>query len=389
MSPNRSGPVFVVRRNDELMHWGLKKGEEKEDHKYIARVETGKPKNPYRYFYTQKEYDSYLKTTKQKKESNGFFNSLSSLFSKATSSLNIGKIANKSINNVDKKIVETGKTFIQNASKKTDKILRNIDNKIVESGQKVLSNILKKTEKIGNDYTETMTKKYSEVKKEVGYSNSPSQLGKTFVSNVLNGMKNSSMKVWNKISNLKELPKKKDTYSDEEDQAVVNPDYSTENYSTSMNCAYCTAAYELRQRGYDVEASPVTTSTYNNLEEIMSWYKDPDVYQFTSSGCKYNITTGEVEYDETYNETKKDIENQMKSYGEGARGQYIVYWATGGGHSMAWEVTNGEVIIRDCQTNKTVDIDEYMPYVSDGVFFRTDNLELNDKITKAVRQRVR
>ena len=42
-----------------LAHWGLKKGAQKEKHKYVARVEL--PDGTYRYFYTLSEYAAYLK----------------------------------------------------------------------------------------------------------------------------------------------------------------------------------------------------------------------------------------------------------------------------------------------------------------------------------------
>lgn len=45
---------------NELKHWGLSKGQQAPNHKYIARIETGDAKSPYRYFYTQAEYDMYL-----------------------------------------------------------------------------------------------------------------------------------------------------------------------------------------------------------------------------------------------------------------------------------------------------------------------------------------
>lgn len=42
-----------------LAHWGLKKGAQKDKHKYVARVEL--PDGKYRYFYTLAEYAAYLK----------------------------------------------------------------------------------------------------------------------------------------------------------------------------------------------------------------------------------------------------------------------------------------------------------------------------------------
>ena len=51
-----------------LAHWGLKKGAQKKDHKYVARVELSNGK--YRYFYTLAEYAAYLKDSVKNKLSN-------------------------------------------------------------------------------------------------------------------------------------------------------------------------------------------------------------------------------------------------------------------------------------------------------------------------------
>lgn len=48
-----------------LAHWGLKKGEQAENHKYVARVELSNGK--YRYFYSLKEYAAYLKDKAKEK----------------------------------------------------------------------------------------------------------------------------------------------------------------------------------------------------------------------------------------------------------------------------------------------------------------------------------
>ncbi|MGN1218007.1 MAG: toxin glutamine deamidase domain-containing protein [Phocaeicola sp.] len=288
-------------------------------------------------------------------------------------SINAGKnTINKMIDSV-KSIPEYEERLVKSGKECVDKFLENPTDTIRTS-------LTEKGKKICSDFTKEQTVSYSEVNKKINVSNAPSILAKSFVSNVLEGLKGGSVKLYNKISSLKDLPKKKDAYTDKEDQAVVNPDYDPSVYANSMNCAYCTATYELRKRGYDVEAAPANALTYNTADEILSWYKNPEVYTFYNT-----VKDGNYGSDKTVSDMKKE----MLKYGEGARGQYIVYWSEGGGHSMVWEVKNNEVIIKDCQTNRTVDIEEYMPMVGEGLFFRTDNLELNDKITKAVRQRTK
>lgn len=51
-----------------LAHWGLKKGAQKENHKYVARIEL--PNGKYRYFYTLSEYAAYMKDSAKAKLKN-------------------------------------------------------------------------------------------------------------------------------------------------------------------------------------------------------------------------------------------------------------------------------------------------------------------------------
>ena len=55
-------------RNDYIQHWGLKKGDKKKNHLYVARVELANGK--YRYFYSLAEYAAYLKAKAKMKLNN-------------------------------------------------------------------------------------------------------------------------------------------------------------------------------------------------------------------------------------------------------------------------------------------------------------------------------
>lgn len=357
---------------DDLYHWGLKKGEEKEKHKYVARVEIGKPKQKYRYFYSKEEYASYLKENGiSDKDKGSLLDGIKSLINPSKLTETGKDFANKFLKNT-KQLPDKSEKWMDSGKEQVKKFFKDTSEDIQKKADEVLNRLKNEGKKICADYTAEQTMKYSEVDKKIGVSNSAEILAKTFVKNAVEAFKGGSVKIYDKVSKLKDLPKKVDKYSDKEDQAVINPDYDPKVYANSMNCAYCTAAYELRKRGYDVEAAPANTLTYNTIDEIASWYKDPDLYHFDTNAAR-----------------SKDIENEMLKMGEGARGQYCVYWGQGGGHSMVWEVKNNKVIVKDCQTNRVVDIEEYLPYISEGYFFRTDNLELNDRITKAVRQRTK
>lgn len=353
----------------------IKHSSESEDHKYVARVETGDPKYKYRYFYSNPAYQAYL---------NGLKKNASSIFDNTRTNKN--NSVSDVVSNITKKTdeaINNGKKALGDTYQSVKKSIDDVNRYIFKGEQAVIGTT------IANDV------KYEDVKKDVNYSSSPAAAAKSFVTNVLKGFAGVDMKPYDKIDSMDELPKKKDVYSDEEDQAVINPDYDPETYAYSNNCAYCTAAYELRQRGYDVEAAPVNVFTYNDIDEICSWYKDADPKSFQTVDSdimnELPLNYSEEELYAAFEKAEKSAANslkeQMKECGNGARGQFCLYWYGGGGHSMIWEVENNEVIIRDAQTNQIVDMSEQFAYASSGFFIRTDNLELSDEILKTVRQR--
>lgn len=187
---------------------------------------------------------------------------------------------------------------------------------------------------------------------------------------------------------LSELPMKTREYSKDEDQAAINPNYE-EGEEWQTNCAYCTAAYDLRRRGYDVEAMPCDDATYDaTLDSIPTWYEDTSKADW--SGDASVDWFGRIDYDnisKIHEDTKKTFDEMP----DGSYGQFCVYWTIGGGHSMAWEKENGTTYIRDCQTNETVTHDEWVSYYGDWSYgayvLRTDNRVPSKNILKTVKER--
>lgn len=185
------------------------------------------------------------------------------------------------------------------------------------------------------------------------------------------------------FSELKKLDKKQ---SSDEHQKTINEGYEHgQKYDYSMNCSFCTAAYDLRKRGYDVEANPISMVESYTIEDVCTWYK----------GAK-SVSKAEVEsrYRNNYTGNQKDALNkreilieELKQHGEGARGHLALYWTTGGGHDVIWEVENGEVLIRDCQTGEVSRTFDYINYTSGYNYVRTDNLEPTDAVLRTVRNR--
>lgn len=178
-------------------------------------------------------------------------------------------------------------------------------------------------------------------------------------------------------------------WTPEEDMKAINPSVHNLDTNTKNNCMMCTTAYELRRRGYDVAAGRSTTGFYS--DKVTEWFpkaKKVDVYnppvgsgEWTKSRLKASSVIGNKELAE------KTV-NELKKQGDGARGNIMVQWGRGGGHSMAYEVSGGNVIIRDCQINKTYkDSTKILKKCATSIYVRTDNVEFDStKVKEALLQ---
>ena len=153
------------------------------------------------------------------------------------------------------------------------------------------------------------------------------------------------------------------TIENEHDKSVerllekTNPKFDANNYYYSFNCQRCVPAYEMRCRGFDVEAKPVEREKdYLSYHPYAVW-ENPEV-QRVSSG------TGESE-----------IRSQMAQWGDGARCQVCVTWdpktGIGGGHTFIAEQVDGETHFYDPQTND-IDVQDYFQDCQEGRRTRAD-----------------
>lgn len=150
----------------------------------------------------------------------------------------------------------------------------------------------------------------------------------------------------------------------------ANPRYKTEqdiNGLYSENCQRAAAAYELRRRGYDVEAKPYDSDkSYSVVDYAFKNNKEYIISNLPKSG-------------------KTVIENFLLSWGDGSRVKIVVYWQNGGSHAFIGENVGGKIIFLDPQTRK-LNVDGYFNYVipEKTSIIRTDNALFTKTIYTAV-----
>lgn len=153
----------------------------------------------------------------------------------------------------------------------------------------------------------------------------------------------------------------------EEDCKDANPLYAIGSPKRTNNCMLCTATYDMRRRGYDVTAK--TSYDGYSWKDYKRWY--PKAICWTTS--------------------KKDIVRELKAQGNGARGNLMVQWDLpiisdlySYGHSVAYEIENNDLVIRDAQTGKTYrNPNKFLKHIKDEVdYIRLDNRKFDPKAIK-------
>lgn len=203
----------------------------------------------------------------------------------------------------------------------------------------------------------------------------------------------------------------------------------------TVNCTYCSTAYELRRRGYNVEAAnlpsnitamnvsklydvkdsslkvtskkvhsdtPLTEGLVDrttNYGKVTSRSKNPDgswtydVQGYTLENHDKNIksVTPMFDVDNGHSDlaaVEKAIEKQMSDFPDGSRGMFNVYWREGGGHSMVWEKgEDGKIEIIDNQLGTKIPMDDILSGVDPAApiqMIRTDELKMKRGIMTRV-----
>jgi hypothetical protein len=166
----------------------------------------------------------------------------------------------------------------------------------------------------------------------------------------------------NGINALSEIPKIKTAHTMAFDLAAVNPNYK-KGAPYQDNCSYCTAAFELRRRGLDVEARPKRMGA--SIEEIEANFK----------GLKLTKVS----------RLANDDRSKIAQWGEGARGEVVVSWGFSA-HIFSVEVVGGKPKFIDPQDPKR-NAEHHLQGAVEVWYGRVDNLAPSDKILEAVKKR--
>lgn len=148
-----------------------------------------------------------------------------------------------------------------------------------------------------------------------------------------------------------------------------------------INCWSCTMAYEMRRRGYNVQARELASGWGPEAQRAFD-IKDAFKVSIKSNG------SGDKEA--MAKECYRQIEQQCLAYGEGARGNLgIQYYDYPTGHAMNWVVENGEFKILNTQSNVVGGYELFLHAEvedKDVQVYRLDNAEALPAVTDYVEE---
>jgi len=131
----------------------------------------------------------------------------------------------------------------------------------------------------------------------------------------------------------------------------------------NKNCQRCVQAYELRRRGYDVEARP----------------KPIGIDKYERSNAIFVNANGQPLHF-AYNLSERTIKQMVRDVGEGARHIIYTQWQSGGAHVFIAENINGTTRYVDPQSNE-IDVSYYFKQSVPEKFglLRIDNAKITNK----------
>lgn len=382
---------------DENLYHGLL-GEMMKGHKYIAREENAAgSKNKYTYFYTEEALNAF------KSAKNSVVDKVSSITQSVTSSVQNGyqKLKNLFSSREGSKTEEEIKAQAKENARDNHESMRLI-NQIVAKFDGVFGKSYKKV---------NTTARYTADSGEIvnGSKNDKDSRGFKYVGKIRMPPKNewryyysddafkAGIATYNYRKADDSYMNRFDTIADDNIGYSTrsrgndsNPGHRKEGDYRGINCIYCTLATELRTRGYDVQAKDVPSidsrSTITSLFGLERKIETKNISirassDYTEGKYSSSVNNGKVTVTRELTDTDhiKDLVPAMfdsgatlsadnkvgvnlsrvakqmaskieSSFPPGARGNFSIYWNSGGGHSEFWEIDeNGKLHIYDTQ----------------------------------------
>ena len=185
----------------------------------------------------------------------------------------------------------------------------------------------------------------------------------------------------------------------------VNPRYDVDYASNARNnCVFCSTAYEMRRRGYDVIAKPSTKP------QLISIFQDAfpgakfKLYPPESKSCieiirdsKGKMTDLQIKDFDMYRASqRKAIRGENEELAietmtslkkeKNSRGQLSIVWPYGGGHSISYEVKNNKLTVIDPQNGKVYDtdykIEKLLASSISASSYRLDNCDIDPEVLR-------
>lgn len=193
-------------------------------------------------------------------------------------------------------------------------------------------------------------------------------------------------------------------YTEKEDLKKSNPTYNAFiGNANKKNCVFCGLVYEMRRRGYDVEAKMNAHGADGGaiMKRIFPKAK-PIIFDPFDLGYEIDKSTGTILSSKIKSPLKDmhaaTIRNPFKMSGEvkgalsqsqrNSRGIAIMRWAgSNGGHMCNYKIDGtGKISILDPQTGKVESLNKYASKAKCMIFYRTDSIKDSDINYKEIKE---
>ena len=183
------------------------------------------------------------------------------------------------------------------------------------------------------------------------------------------------------------LPLKNRKWSIDEDIDAVNPGYTNFNENTKSNCAYCSLAFEMRQRGFDVTARKDAHGLYvDDIRRCFQGNRDFQYYGYGYKSADSDFEGSKIVADlrafTMFDQSRctKLFMDCMKKQPDNSRGLMNVEYGDLGAHSVTYVKQNGQVYICDSQIGKKYSgkkLEDAFEGITAFGFMRTDDLKID------------